>query len=283
MKVESTSEQLFFTTAFLSGLNSDGAPVTATGFFYKVLTDKGEVDLLITNRHVLAAFEKLTLKLIRGGENDSPILGEFVSVEIKDFQNSGWVGHPNPQIDIAVIAVNPFFAPLVAEGSKIFYKTVSPEIVLSDEESEDLDAIESILFVGYPAGIFDTKHHLPLIRRGITASPLSVDFNGIPTFAIDAGVYQGSSGSPVFIWDNGWITDRSGNITTGSRLKLLGVVSENFQRESVGKVETEDAVQFARYKEAIGLGIVVKAKCIDECVDVYLKQYNHLLIRRSAK
>ena len=271
LKTESTAEQLYFTTVYLHGVKIGGLQFTATGFFYKVLTEQGDVDFLITNRHVLQDCTTLILKMIKGGSGDKPILGESLSVTINDFESSPWVGHPNPDVDIAVFPANLYLGPMAQAGSQMFYKTISPKIVLTDDEAENLDAIESIIFVGYPEGIFDAKHHLPLVRRGITASPLSVDFNGIPSFAIDAGVYQGSSGSPVIILDQGWIVDRLGNTSFGNRFKLVGVISENFQRESMGVVQTETATQYAKYKEAIGLGIAVKAKCIDECVDLFLK------------
>ena len=57
---------------------------------------------------------------------------------------------------------------------------------------------EEIVFIGYPSGLRDEHNSTPLIRRGITASPIWNDFGNDPIFLIDAGVYPGSSGSPVF-------------------------------------------------------------------------------------
>mgnify|MGYP003291781313 CR=1 FL=1 len=46
---------------------------------------------------------------------------------------------------------------------------------------------------------YDKKNNLPLVRTGTIASHPRKDFNGLPQFVIDAQVFPGSSGSPVFI------------------------------------------------------------------------------------
>jgi Trypsin-like peptidase domain len=70
-----------------------------------------------------------------------------------------------------------------------------------------------VLLVGYPDGRLDQVHNLPLIRKGSIASIPSTDFNGPGHIVIDANVYKGSSGSPVFVAADGVY-------------RLLGVVSE---------------------------------------------------------
>ena len=129
-----------------------------------------------------------------------------------------------------------------------------------------MDALEEVLFVGYPNGLFDAVNHLPLFRRGITASSVNIDFDGKPNFIIDAGVYPGSSGSPVFIHDQGWIRDRKGNVTMGSRTILLGIISKTYFRTTDAEVAEATVALSARVQEIIGLGIVIKARCIHETV-----------------
>ena len=41
---------------------------------------------------------------------------------------------------------------------------------------------------------------MPILRRGTTATPIALNFEGRPEFLIDAAVYPGSSGSPVFVY-----------------------------------------------------------------------------------
>ena len=70
-----------------------------------------------------------------------------------------------------------------------------------------------VIFVGYPTGYYDVANNLPLLRRGVIASVPNVDFNGKGEIVIDAQIFPGSSGSPVFV-------------AQGNRYLLLGVVSD---------------------------------------------------------
>ena len=65
-----------------------------------------------------------------------------------------------------------------------------------------LNALEDIIFVGYPEGIIDQLNIVPLFRKGSTATPYFLDFESLPVFLIDATALPGSSGSPVFLVDN---------------------------------------------------------------------------------
>ena len=59
------------------------------------------------------------------------------------------------------------------------------------EELSDLLPVESVLMIGYPDGLWNEVHDLPFSRRGVTATPPGVDFNGRPTFHVDLGVLPG--------------------------------------------------------------------------------------------
>jgi hypothetical protein len=98
-----------------------------------------------------------------------------------------------------------------------------------------LDAVEEVLFIGYPCGIWDARNLLPIVRRGITATPIYIDFSGRKQFLIDASVFPGSSGSPVFIYNAGIYWDKkSGSTVVGHRLFFLGILSEVFQMVDTG-------------------------------------------------
>lgn len=142
-------------------------------------------------------------------------------------------------------------------------------------ENESFDAIEDVLFVGYPNGIFDQKNHLPIMRKGITASPLEVDFNGGKKFIIDAQVFPGSSGSPVFVKEQ---NIKNGNLTLGSeRYFFVGVISRVFHRNQVGNFTQSVAPTGTQKNEflvqqMIGLGICEKSRQIIELIDFLNKK-----------
>ena len=143
------------------------------------------------------------------------------------------------------------------------------------KESEDFDAIEDVLFVGYPNGIFDQKNHLPIMRRGITASPYNVDFNGSKKFLIDAQVFPGSSGSPVFIKEQNL---RNGTLRLGTEnYFFVGIISKVFHRDETGDliesvVPTSPNANSFSVKQMIGLGICEKSNQILELIDLVNKK-----------
>lgn len=131
------------------------------------------------------------------------------------------------------------------------------------------------MFVGYPSGIWDHKNVLPVARRGMTATPSYVDFNGTKTFLIDASVFPGSSGSPVFIYYAGGHPDKEGNLYAGNRMHFMGIVAKVYQRLEQGEIRVVDIPTAQKYlaeiNQMIDLGIVYKAETVKECVEHYLR------------
>ena len=102
-----------------------------------------------------------------------------------------------------------------------------------------MPALQEIVMVGYPNGIWDSVNNQPVFRKGITSTHPELEYNGKPEFLIDAACFNGSSGSPVFILDIGKITTLSGGTTIGpSRVKLLGILYAGPQHVASGEVHT---------------------------------------------
>jgi len=95
---------------------------------------------------------------------------------------------------------------------------------------DELSALEEVTFIGYPNGIYDSANKNALIRKGITSTPVWNNYLGKPNFLIDASVFPGSSGSPVFIFNQGSYPS-SGGITIGSRLLFVGVLESTLLRK----------------------------------------------------
>lgn len=118
--------------------------------------------------------------------------------------------------------------------------------------------------IGYPNGIWDSKHNLPLIRKGITSTHPKYEFNGKPEFLIDAACFPGSSGSPVFLANLGMYFDKKGNTVVGTRLGLLGVLYAGPQHTAQGDVRivpvptNQKAVSVSAIPNNLGMVIQVK-------------------------
>ncbi len=114
--------------------------------------------------------------------------------------------------------------------------------------------------------VYDEKNNLPLFRTGFISSHPKVDYNGRPVFIIDAQVFPGSSGSPVYI-DLTYEDIKHGNIKIGGKrdLKLLGIVSATMIRHN--KIVALPTSTNEQSEEVIGLGMVFKATVIKELID----------------
>jgi len=271
MQVVTTAEQLFFTTMRLvaNGPKEGAGPDISwvgTGFAYQVQTDRGIAHFLVTNKHVLRHARQLTVSMIAGNADRTPALGKPATIVIGNMDNDAWVGHPDPQVDVAATGLSLIVSLLGVQGRGPFYRCADANMSLSPERAQELDALEEVVFVGYPSGLYDTANLLPIVRRGMTATPIAVDYKGLPAFLIDAAVFPGSSGSPVFILNQGMYHDRHGTTIVGSRLILLGVLAEYYSRPVEGPVREEPAQQIATVDEALGLGTVFRAETIEPCV-----------------
>lgn len=117
--------------------------------------------------------------------------------------------------------------------------------------------------VGYPKGLRDRANNLPIFRRGITATHPKFNYMGKPEFLVDMACFPGSSGSPVFILNEGTYTDkRSGTFSIGSRIYLLGIQYAVPNLKDLGELISVPSQQIKvkpLMQSFINLGIIVKS------------------------
>lgn len=273
MIVDSIASEMFFSTfkvtTFVGSTKGSG-----TGFVFNYQIKNSTIPFLVTNKHVLKGAEKCSLIFNKVGNVGEPKLGDPAEIKFETLDQV-WFGHPDPEIDLTVSLLGPFLTGFrTAHNFDVFYRGIPQNLVPSCIELAEFDSLENVVFVGYPNGIWDEKNLLPVIRRGSTATPLSVDFNGKRQFLIDASVFGGSSGSPVFIYDKGMVADRKGNVRIGQRLHFVGVVTAVFIRQDQNEV-TQDNIpttisSFVRSIEMLDLGIVLKSSLVKDTCDAFV-------------
>ncbi len=269
MNVETLAEQLFFVTANLEAHGPSGT-ASGTGFIYAVETNQGTAHFLVTNKHVLdAADPALSIQLIAATSDGRPDYGQTVKVDLTDTPASR-VDHANPDIDVSLI---PFSHVLSQLPKPPFFRSIPESVALTPRLTEEsIDALEEVIFVGYPNNIYDASNFTPVARSGMMATPIAIDFGGLPMFLIDASVFPGSSGSPVFLFDkSGSFRTRQGGVQIGGRFIFLGVLSAVATRTVEGTIvqlPTRHATQFA---EPIDLGLVFKASVLSDIIDPLLR------------
>lgn len=271
MEVESFFDQVFFTTVRLE-CRADTKRWVGTGFVYAVETQKGSAHFLVTNKHVVQGALEVTARMVQG-EGVKPKLGHATQTTIAGFGPHYWSGHPDPDIDVAVVPFWEVLESMQQRGAPPFFKSIPESICLTAESAAELDSVVEVAFVGYPSGIFDTVNFLPIARRGTTATPIVVDYQGLPAFLVDASVFPGSSGSPVFLIESGISFRRGGGFQLGTvRQLFLGVMAAVHVRKVEGQVIELQTATAVVIDEPIDLGIVFKASTLAPCIDPILRR-----------
>jgi hypothetical protein len=217
-----TSEKLARSTILIKSRIAGGQTSTGTGFYYHVPIDSNRhVPVVVTNRHVVAqASEGVLLHRLRAAGDAHDTLYEQ---KIDDFE-SQWIPHPDPNVDLCALGINDVHEELRQSGGALSYVPLTPKLIPNDTAKSGLDAVEHVLMIGYPQGLWDSFNNMPVIRRGITATHPRLHWQGKKEFLIDAACFPGSSGSPVFLHDVGPHRTRSGDLELAPRLMFLGIL-----------------------------------------------------------
>jgi len=121
--------------------------------------------------------------------------------------------------------------------SFFFYINIDENLLPSEKLLGDLTALEEILMLGYPVGLWDTVNNMPIFRKGITATHPNLNYDGKDEFLIDAACYPGSSGSPVFLYNLGNYSNRQGGTVIGTRIALPGILYAGPQFSVEGEIK----------------------------------------------
>ncbi len=275
MQITSITEQLFFTTVRIDTVGANGSQGSGTGFLFAHAIGGQTYPFVVTNKHVVRGMTAGHLTFHQR-KDDQPDLGKGYRLRIDDWNNA-WFGHPTEDIDIAVCPFSPIEQHVKSQnGIDLFFRYITTDLIPNEEQLADLDAIETVTFIGYPNGVWDSKNLLPVARRGTTASPIEVDFEQTPKFLVDASVFGGSSGSPVFIINQGSYISKNGGMNIGaSRFHFVGVIAAVYFRTHLNQiipVPIPTQVQpMAQQQEMIDLGIVFKARTVVETIDAFLR------------
>lgn len=233
----------------------NGQPVgTATGFFYI----KNDTVYLITNRHVVLDEEKrIKPDILRVRLHTDPNdITKNVDFDIPLYSNGAATWHVHRdyvknKIDIAVIEID---QKKIKAGH--FFKGLSASNFFP--KNFVIQPGEDVMIIGFPRGLSDSKHNLPIVRNAMISSAYGVDFQGSPFFLVDANLHPGMSGSPVITKPKNVWPDDKGNISllTGSPMYLLGVHSATL------------GIKLPSGEEPLGLGTVWYGHLIEEIIDL---------------
>lgn len=264
---DSIADQLVYSTARITCANTVKT-VCGTGFF---MLHAGNL-AFVTNKHVVKDFLTAKIDLVGSDENDNPVDAIHICIEISDLQRK-CVYHPESDVDICFVIINTEIEELRKQGKNPYFRCIGSELLLRDNDYSSLTAIEDIIMIGYPSGIMDDYNYKPVVRKGITATSLKLNYGGKPIFLIDAACFPGSSGSPVFLRKVGLEKEKTETgimLGVSASYSLLGLLFEGPTLTVNGKIIIKDiptsAVPVAEMKTMMNLGSVVK---IQKAVELF--------------
>ena len=273
-------EQLCYSTTRIGTIDAENNSYSGTGFFFSCQIDeKTEITLIVTNKHVVNGMITGYFKLTKADAKGNPIHKEHFQIQIDQFEQQ-WIFHPNDDVDLCVLPFAQILNIAKEQGVSLFYRTFNDSLIPTADKLETLDAVEDIIMIGYPNGLWDSVNNMPLVRKGITATDLKFDYNGKKEFVIDAACFPGSSGSPVLICNVGGYHDKQGNLNLGSsRIFLLGVLYAGPQLTVNGEIQVVTIPNVQQKALAVShipnnLGYIIKSERIMDFIPIIKQKLN---------
>lgn len=216
-------------TVMIETVTKEDFHKTGTGFLFLFEINGRRIPCVITNKHVIEDSErgKMMFTLARDQQGTKT---NTLSID-KDFRNK-WLKLEDVDLALFTLAsnMNKLHEDYNVQLNNFFIRESQiPASYDFTSDDESVGGLFDIYMPGYPTGLRDNIHNLPIMRKGITATPPAQNFNGQPNFLIDCACFGGSSGSPVFTYDSR--TDL---------FVLLGILSDAGIVENKGYFKTQN-------------------------------------------
>lgn len=244
---------------------------TGTGFIYCLKNDRGEIaPFIVTNKHVIAGATQVGFIVRAQNEQTGEVFKKF-PVTITDI-TKGIELHPEKDVDLCAFPLGPIIHELGKKNLTMdYYPFNSDNLFDKYEDKDSFTAIEDVFMTGYPRGIWDRVNNKPITRKGITATDYKENWEGKKEFVIDIACYPGSSGSPVYVYNNGPFL-LNGKHVFGQRLILLGILYGGIEYSADGELKVVEVPTAQTVipitKMSLNIGVVIKSEKLDYLKDV---------------
>ena len=269
----SLSERLTYSTVLIKCKFSNGALGTGTGFVINLCIDKVSnscVPVIITNNHVVDGAIEIEFGFCKADDFGTPLDKEQIWIRC---DLASWHHHPDSTVDLQCFPLAGLLTELTAKNARLFYIPLDTELIPSKKVISELSAMEDVVMLGYPRGISDEFNNKPVIRKGITATHPKNDYRGKKDILLDIPAFPGSSGSPVFILNQGSFATSNG-IALGNRILLLGVLYAGPMFTATGNLLFSNlpVIPTPVTQIPMNLGVIIKSERILEFEKLFKKK-----------
>lgn len=195
--------QLLDVTVVIGAPQPDGRDRwIGTGFLYNRViaqNDDGSHQVrgyLVTNRHVVEG--QSVVSVLMNPRGMPPTRAQIEAVDPSNGRPL-WYFHPNPEVDVAVTGVLHGHLKRMGLVEKLAPLLSSQAFTLDRMHEEEVVEGDPVFVVGFPMEIVSRPRARPLVRSGCIARCSDLYDEPGDTIILDAHVYPGNSGGPVFL------------------------------------------------------------------------------------
>lgn len=245
---QNTEKLLLNSTSFIRTVDRHGRRRTATCFFVKTIKNNKEISYLVTNKHVLNDKRKIYLYLnYYDTEKNLYTYNNEISITL------GSDVHYHMKYDLAVLNLS-FLDKLNTNTRRVSYTTIGLGMIPSDFSI--CSNLQSIIMLGYPSGIYNENFNLPIVRSGITATPINNSYKNKDEFIVDIPSLGGSSGSPILA-------------EIDDKLYLVGIIYSTLQQKVIVDKFKNRMYHKSQYTIKFDghLGVAIRSNQISDFID----------------
>ena len=246
----------FSATGFLCGyptgsVNDDGRPL------YYVF--------LVTNHHVVAEKENITIRM-------NTLLGDDTQIYDLGLRGdttlSGGIVNSSLMDDVAIVALD--LAQLTHDGINLEF--IPDEFGITREECNEIGVSEGdgVFVLGFPLGVIGDDRNYTIVRQGTIARIQDFLCDKSRTLLIDASVFPGNSGGPVFTKPE-VVSVAGTNANTGCR--LIGMVTSYLPYRDIA-ISSQTGNPRITFEENSGLCNIVSYSVIKEAILESVRRQN---------
>lgn len=218
------------------------------------ITECNNVNILVTCKHVIFDLfqKKFNENLYVSYNLKNGLRGRRKLEDIQKITPIGWVFHENEAVDLAVL---PYLIDEVNDDIIRMGRTMY-------EPMDNLSEGDDVFFLGFPLGLDMGVNSLirPVVRQGMI-SLIQPDKN----FLIDANVFPGNSGSPVFLKPT-MIDYKTNTVVPIKPAKFIGIIS-GYLSYSDTAISSHTKRPRVVFEENSGLARVISVNLLNEIFD----------------